>query len=119
MKALITICIIFALMLGCIIWNYHYINDVADRLTVMTDALPPAGQEGCYAAASRLDEYWQEQQGRVRLSVSFVELNRVSDAITALKSYAASGSAADLECTRRLLLNAICELRRLESLSLD
>ena len=83
MKAFVAISIIFAAMIGCIVFNYLYINRVS-----------------------------------VGLSVSFVELNRVSDAITSMKSYAASGEDADFECTRELLLNAIREMRRLEAFTI-
>lgn len=118
MKAFVAISIIFAAMIGCIVFNYLYINRVSDELTVMAYDIPAVGGDGRYAAVSRLDEYWQEHQNRVGLSVSFVELNRVSDAITSMKSYAASGEDADFECTRELLLNAIREMRRLEAFTI-
>lgn len=118
MKAFAAISIIFAAMIGCIVFNYFYINRVSDELTVMAYDIPSVSEDGCYAAVSQLDEYWQEHQDHVGLSVSFVELNRVSDAITSMKSYAASGEDADFECTRELLLNAIREMRRLEAFTI-
>lgn len=118
MKAMIAISIIFAVMIGCIVFNYYYINRISDALTAMAYDLPAVDEDDCYAAVSQLNEYWLEHQDRVGLSVSFVELNRVSDAITSIRSYASSGEGSDFECARELLLNAIREMRRLEAFTI-
>lgn len=126
MKAFLAIVLILAAMLCCIVFNYFYINKTANELTAMTYDIPPLGDEGCYTALSRLDEYWKANHDRVGLSVSFVELNRVTDAITSMKSYALTGTrtgdssdyVSDFECARELLLNAISEMRRLEAFTI-
>lgn len=118
MKSFIAICIIFAVMLGCVILNCLYIARVSDTLTAMAQALPRADRTECCDAVEQLDGYWQEHRDTVALSVSFVDLNRISDVLSTLKAYAASGATSDFECARGLLLNAISELRRLESFEL-
>ena len=118
MKAFVIICVIFAVMLGCIVFNYFYINKISNELYVLASGISGVEEDGCYAGVSQLDQYWQQHHDRVGLSVSFVELNRVSDAITSMKSYAAAGEEADFECARELLLNAIHEMRRLEAFTI-
>ncbi len=119
MKTFIFSLIVFALMLTGIIINYFYINKVSDKLYVMTSEAPAAGDEGCYAALSQIDEYWQKNHDIVRLSVSFIELNSVSDAIVSMKSFAETGEESEYENSRQILLNAIHEMRRLESFKLS
>jgi hypothetical protein len=106
-------------MLAGIIVNFFYINKVSDKLYVMTSEAPAAGDDGCYAALSLIDEYWQKNHDIVRLSVSFIELNLVSDCIVSMKSFAKSGEEAEYENARQILLNAIHEMRRLESFKLS
>lgn len=118
MKGFAVMLVIFMLMTGVLIVNYIYINNVADRLYAMTSQVPGIGEEGCYKQLSLIDEYWQNNHDTVGLSVSFIELNRVSDGITAMKSYAISGDSTQLECTRELLLNAIHEMSRLEAFTI-
>lgn len=118
MKSFVAVCIIFAIMLACVILNCLYINRTADTLTDMVASLPRADSDDCRDAVEQLDSYWRERHDTVALSVSFVELNRISDVLSTLKSYAASGATSDFECARGLLLNAIRELRRLESFEL-
>jgi hypothetical protein len=119
MKIFIISLVFFTLMLAGIVLNFIYINKVSDELYVMAYEAPAVGVEGCYAAVSKLDDYWQKNHDIIRLSVSFVELNQVSDAIVSMKSYAKSGSADDYENARQILLNAIHEMRRLESFKLS
>lgn len=111
MKSFIAICIIFAIMLGGVIFNCLYINRTCDTLAAMTQALPQADCSECRNMVARLDEYWQSHHATIALSVSYIKLNRISDLLSALKSYAESGAASDYECARALLLNAISEIR--------
>lgn len=119
MKTFILSLVLFVMMLTAITINFFYINKVSDKLYVMTSEAPTAGEDGCYTAASQLDDYWQTNHDIVRLSVSFVELNNVSDAIVSMKSYAKSGDVTEYENARQLLLNAIHEMRRLESFKIS
>lgn len=119
MKAFVISLIIFTLMLTGIVINNIYINNVADELTVMVGNIPRADKDGCYSEASRINEYWEKHQALIGMSVSFVELNRVSDNITALLVYADEKDVTEFECSKKLLLNSIAEMRRLESLEFD
>lgn len=103
-------------MIAVIVINAQYINRVCDRMYVMASEAPGAGEGGCYAEVSVLEEYWLENQKYVRLSVSFIEINQISNSISSMKSFAKSGDEGEFENARRILLNTIQEMRRLESL---
>ena len=108
---------LFVLTLAAVAVNHAFINRTSDRLVEMTEALPPADDPACADAVSEIYDHWQKKHDIARISVSYIELNRVTDAISTMKVYAESGYRADFENARALLLNAIDEMRRLESFS--
>lgn len=111
--------ILFLLAVGAVTVNYFYINNIADHLTELAESAPALGEEGCVEAAREIDDYWRREHNLVRLSVSFVELNLVSDAITSMKTFAEQDNPSEYENARELLINAIHEMRRLESLGVS
>ncbi len=119
MKTFVFSLILFALMLFCIAINYFYINRLADELLVMVAEAPRIDFEGCYSALSKIDDYWEAERGIAHLSVNYAELNRISDAISSMKAFAAASNGSEYENARQLLLGAIQKMRRLESFRLS
>ena len=119
MKVLYTAIILFMVMIAVVVVNYIYINRVCDRMYVMASQAPGVDEEGCYGQVSILDDVWQENQKYVCLSVSYVELNQIGNSISSMKAFAQTKDAAEFENARRILLNTIREVRRLESFTVE
>lgn len=117
MKTFYASIILFIITVSLIVLNYSYISNLSEKLTEMTENLPSPSEEGCYKAVEDLYAFWEKNHDIARISTGYIELNKISDAITSLKVYAANNSISDFENTRELLYNAIDELHRLESFS--
>ncbi len=116
MKTFYIAIVLFVLMIAAIVINALYINRVCDRMYFMASEAPGTVEEGCCAEVSILEEFWLENQKYIRLSVSFIEINQISNSISSMKAFAESGDEGEFENARRILLNTIQEMRRLESL---
>ena len=63
MKSFVSSLLIFALLLGGMILNYHYINDTCDTLAARIDALPPCGE--AEDAILALGAFWETHKGKI------------------------------------------------------
>ena len=119
MKTFYFTIVLFFLTLAAITVNFIYINNVSNRMIGMAAGAPSLGEEGCLEAIEELDKYWEKNHNIVRLSVSFTELNLISNALVSMKTFAEQENSSEYENARELLINAIHEMRRLESFNIS
>lgn len=120
MRSFFLTLLLLAVMLAVIGANFIFINRLGDQLTARVNALP--AQTGDTAAAKEimsLEKDWIDVHHLVSFSVSFKELNRVTEQVTALRVWYLAGEDAEYQNARAQLLLAIEEMRRLERFSMD
>ena len=93
MKEIIIASLLLAALLAGIAVNSRIINDFYDTAVRMTKELPPAGAEGSYEAVCAFDVYWHEKKTAVSFSVSYDDVERITEKVRLLK-------VAALRCLR-------------------
>ena len=111
--------ILLTAMLSGIAWNYSYINNVANDMLSMLDALPSVDHNTCPSAASALVDYWEARADYVALSVSYSVTDRVSEQAVMLAACAACGDRYGYQTALALLRDAVGDMRRLEQFSIE
>ena len=119
MRAFIISLLLAILLLGCITLNNLYINRLADQLLEQVDALPRIDDPDCVALAQALLKKWDEQAERVRLSVGYTVVDRMSEQATTLLVCAECGDVYGYQTALALMRDAIGDMRRLEVLSIS
>ena len=114
MKSFVSSLLIFALLLGGMILNYHYINDTCDTLAARIDALPPCGEAEDAIAA--LGAFWEAHKGKIELSVSGSDIEYFEESLAELTVANQEKEEADFATAKALLLEGVKRLRRLEQL---
>jgi hypothetical protein len=102
-----------ALVLATVI-NYLYINNVGNTLKSLAEQTRE-NPSGCIA----LSEYWEKHKDIVAISVSNIEIERLSDAIDSLVAYVDSDCFEEFRRSIELVINAIESIRRLERISTE
>ena len=117
MKEVLAVLILFVLLVGFVIWNAIYINNVAIRLSEAADALPEITDPTCAGAAKTLRDEWESYAPIVGISVSYTIADRVGEQIAVLAACAACGDAPGYASARALLADTLLDLRRAEQFS--
>lgn len=118
MKAWIISLCLFILLIGVIIGNAFYIHRVAAHLCEISDSLT-FEEEETETCLEMLEAYWERHRTFVALSISYRELDRVSEAMISLRSAYDTKNASDFEEYRRLFRDAADEISRLERFSVE
>lgn len=113
MKAFAITCIIFTCLIIIIIVNFIYINNTADTLKELTEAILPYSDD-LNTRIAELDSFWKNNLIKIEISVNHSIINNISANIESIKSYSESGEKALLAREIALLKEGILELRRLE-----
>ncbi len=114
MKSMIATCLLLILMLAGVSINRAYLHRVADHMTSTLVALPDAGDDACTEAVGRLSDYWQKQVPWVGISVSFPQVDRVSEQVALLTAAAECQDLYGYRAAIALLQDAIGDMSRLE-----
>ena len=112
MKEIIIASLLLAALLAGIAVNSRIINDFYDTAVRMTKELPPAGAEGSYEAVCAFDVYWHEKKTAVSFSVSYDDVERITEKVRLLKVAALASDASEFELQRE-------QLARLERVSFE
>lgn len=115
MKSFLAAVILLALMLGGIIFNSIYINNVVSGIETRLDALPDLGEPGCEDQTAGIVQAWEKEVGWVSLSVSFPVFDRVSEQVALLHAAAVCGDLYGYRAAIALLYDAVDDMRRLET----
>lgn len=116
MKASVGGGILLLILVILVVINAGYIHSVTDDLSRRISALPETPDESTVNHIENFQKLLSQKYPLLRLSVSFSQLDRVSELSETLLGYAQSGAWADYRVTRALLLNAIEDMSRLERL---
>ena len=119
MKAFYVSVVLFLFMATIIIANAIYINRTADKLMLMTASLPAPDNEKYEECITDLQTFWKRNYSAISLSVNLNDLNKISDNMSQLIAYSTNQNNQDFEATRKLLVNSIWNMQRLEQISLD
>lgn len=117
MKEVIAVLFLLILLVGFVVWNAIYINNVAIRLSNAVDALPDVTDPTCADAAKALRDEWEKSAPIVGISVSYTIADRVGEQSAVLAACAACGDAPGYASARALLADALRDLRRAEQFS--
>lgn len=119
MKVFAVSVVLLAVMLTGILINYRYINNVADEMNTMLDAVPSFESPECVPAIQSIVSYWESQVNYVGLSVSYNITDRLSEQALTLLAAAECQDPYGFHAAMTLLRDAITDMRRLETFSLE
>lgn len=88
-------------------------------MNTMLDELPDMDDEDCLSAAMEIFSYWESHVDTVGLSVEFITVDRVSEQITTLLACAECGDLYGFRTSIALLRDAIGDMHRLETFSIE
>ena len=117
MKEVIAVFVLLVLLIGFVVWNAIYINNVAIRLSDAVEALPDVTDPACPAAAEALHDEWEKYAPIIGISVSYSVADRVGEQSAVLSACAACGDAPGYASARALLADSLRDLRRAEQFS--
>lgn len=106
------------LVLGCVVVNYIYINEVCDTLIEQIESMPDVNDPACLESTKQLGDYWNERVDYAGLSASYVITDRISEQTETLIACAECGDLFGFRTALALLRDAVGDLRRLESFSI-
>ena len=118
MKSFAVTLLLLVIMLLGIVTNSLYINNVANEMLQMLDALPDPSHPSCGEKARALLEFWNLHLSPVELSVNYLIVDRVTEQARLLVSSAEKGDSYGYAAARTLLRDAVEDLERLESMAL-
>lgn len=119
MREIIIASVLLVILLTGITVNNRFINDFYESALLSVKKMPPAGFEGCYDAVCALDEYWSEKKSAVSFSVSYDDVERITEKIRLLKAAALADDSVEFELQREQLTTALEHAARLERISFE
>lgn len=118
MKSFIATLVLLGMMLGGILVNCIYINNVANDMLDAAEELRFLEGEESVLRAIALHEYWQKRVKLVDLSVNYLLIERVNQNLSLVVTCAKAQDHFGYLSALALLIDAIEDMRRLEELSL-
>lgn len=107
---------LFVLLIAVIIGNAVYVHHVTEEILARLSHLTAESDEREMAA---LEAYWEKHRAFVALSISYQELDHLSESLISLRATYDTGNAIDFELYRQICRDASRELARLERFSLE
>lgn len=118
MKGFVITLILFIILSVVIIFNYAYVNNVHDNMHKMLNELTDEPSEQNRVIIQKLTEYWENKSTLLSISVSYREIDNLTNAIDALSSANESKDASQLLLYKVLTRNEINAIMRLEKISI-
>lgn len=119
MREIIISALLLAALIAGIVTNSVFIRNFYEYAIDAAEKMPPVGTEGCYEAVCALDAYWFEKKTAVSFSVSYDDVERVTEKLRLLKAAALAGDRDEFEYQRGQLITAIEHAARLERVSFE
>lgn len=116
MKAFLASTLLFFVLLSLIIGNAVYVHRVSAHIRDELESMNPSNREETLAA---LEAYWQRHRKYVALSVSYRELDHLSELLLSLRACLDANDQEDFELYRKIAIDAADELSRLERFSIE
>ena len=111
MKSFFFTLLLFVLMLSAIWLNARYLDRITAEMLVTLDSLPDGTAAAAIPRTEKLYLQWQKARDRVSLSVCRTKIDRVDDALTALRVYFEQRKTADYLAAKEALRGCILNLR--------
>lgn len=118
MKAFFISTVIFFVMSAVIIFNFIYINNVADRLLELTDAITPNAVD-LSDKVFALEDFWEKNKSKMDLTTNHIAIGNIGIKISNIRLFADYKDFFQLEKEVLLLREEIKEMRRLERFSVE
>ena len=119
MKGFVLTLIIFALLISGIVINCIFVNKVHKDMHELVDKVSPSPSEGNEVLIKQIEKLWDERKKLLSISVSFSEIDDITNRIDALFASNQSKDAVQIAINIELLQNAIDTLKRLEMFSIE
>ncbi|MBQ8275516.1 MAG: DUF4363 family protein [Clostridia bacterium] len=111
MKSFFFTLLLFVLMLSAIWLNAVYLDRLTEEMLLTLDSLPNGTAAAAIPRAEKLYLQWQKARDRVTLSVCRTKIDRVDDALVAMRVYFEQRKTADYLAARETLRGCIVNLR--------
>lgn len=113
---IITVALSITLMV-CIIINYNFVNKVHDTMHSMVEQLSNMPSNKNEEIIVSLKQYWDSKNTLLSFSVSFREIDDLSNKLDSMYAANQSGNTSQFLISKELLQNAIDAIMRLERFS--
>ena len=97
--------------------NAIFVTNTQTTLSRAAEALSPAPTDDAPKQIQALRETFEAAETKLSFSINYYLLDRVSELLASLEAYASSDDAAGYASTHRMLMDAIHDLSRLETIS--
>lgn len=119
MREIITAALLLAVLLAGVAVNNKTVLDFCREATEMINALPSADNIGCAGAVAKLEDLWEDKRTAVSFSISYDDIERISEKLALLTSAAELGDDVEFEARRAELISAVYHAARLERPSFE
>lgn len=116
MRSFIISLILSVLMVGGVVLNCIYVNNVGNHIREDAEVLPHPTDPNCLSMASDLEERWKKDAQWIHISVNHTIVDRIGEQATTLVACAEIGDVYGFCTARALLLDAVEDMLRLESI---
>ena len=118
MRGVIVTSILFITLLFIVCINLFYVNNVVSGMKNEITSLKPIPCEENTIIIKQLKSSWKKNSTWISLSVSYEDIEELTDMIASLESYNATNDINQFKLYYELLLNSIEEIGRLEKISI-
>lgn len=118
MKDLIITLALITLLLLCIIFNFIYLNSIADHMNDMIKKINTVPSSENQDLIDNLKSFWEKHYSWVSISVSFRDIDELTNAIDAVSASNAINDSALLSTNIKRLENAVEAVVRLEKFTI-
>ena len=119
MRDLIISLVLFALMIGVIAYNSLFVIESVEELLGAVEAVPDLTADDCELKIKELKLHWRDFKRIARLTLDYVELNRMECLIEEMECHRLTGNVNDFEHAKVMMINLLREIARLEKISLN
>lgn len=119
MRSLIVTVVLCGLMILAATANFIYVNNLADAMIEIADALPDIDDPISVQKTDELCQKWEKHSPIIGLTVGFSTVDKLSEHCQTLRSCAEVGDVYGYYATLTLLYDAIDDVRRLEQFSVS
>ena len=119
MRDLIISLVLFALMIGVIVGNSLFVNRSVRELIEAVEAVPDLHSSDCGLRIKELKLYWRNFKRIARLTLDYIELNRMECLIEEMECHRLTGNVNDFEHAKVMMINLLREMARLEKIDLN
>ncbi len=119
MKDMIIAIILITSLLICIVFNFIYLNSIADNMNDMIKQISAVPSSENQDLIDSLKSFWEKHYSWVSLSVSFSDMDELTNAIDAVSASNAMNDSALLSTNIQRLENAVEAMVRLEKFKIS